>query len=77
MKTFMLETSTTNLQCLILAQIFCIQRGDSANLLHYKGLAVGLAQRLGLHMTQKRFALGASTVETRKKVFWTLYTLDW
>lgn len=73
----MLEPSIKNLQCLVLALLFSVQRNDSNKILHYKGLAVGIAQRLGLHMSQKRFAFGALTVETRKKVFWTLYTLDW
>jgi len=27
-------------------------------------------------ISQKRFALGTSTCEIRKKVFWTLYTID-
>lgn len=74
---FVRETSLVTLQCLILAQIYCIQKGDFDRLLHYKGLAIAIAHRLGLHLSQKRFALGVLTVETRKKVFWTLYTLDW
>lgn len=65
------------LQCLILAQLYCIQRGDYDRLLTYKALAVTLSSRLGLHQSQKRFALGASTCEMRKKVFWSLYTVDW
>jgi hypothetical protein len=65
------------LQCLVLAQVHCLLRSDFGRLLKYKGLAVSLAQRLGLHQSQKRFALGALTSESRKKVFWTLYTIDW
>ena len=45
--------------------------------MRYTGAAVTLAFRLGLHQSQKRFSLGALTRETRKKVFWSLYTLDW
>ena len=71
------ENSMPTLQALILAQIFCIQRGDLTKLLTYKGLATTLSARLGLHQSQKRFALGTLTCETRKKVFWTLYTVDW
>lgn len=67
----------TTLQCLVLAQIFCLLRADYSQLLKYKGLAVGLSQRLGLHQSQKRFALDALTCETRKKTFWSLYTVDW
>jgi hypothetical protein len=52
-------------------------RADYKRLQHYKGIAVGLSHRLGLHQSQKRFSFGALTTETRKKVFWTLYTLDW
>ena len=64
------------LQALVLAQMFCLQKGDLAGLLTYKGLATTLSARLGLHQSQKRFALGTLTCETRKKVFWTLYTVD-
>lgn len=65
------------LQCLLMAQIYAVQRGDWDDLCQFKSTAVGLALRLGLHLSQKRFAMGALTAETRKKVFWTLYTLDW
>ena len=65
------------LQCLVLAQIYCIITADYNKLLGYKGMAISLSYRLGLHQSQKRFHLGILTVETRKRVFWTLYTLDW
>lgn len=71
------ETKLETLQCLVLAQIYCIQRADYNKLLHYKGIAVSLSHRLGLHQSQKPFSLGPLTSETRKKSFWTLYTLDW
>jgi hypothetical protein len=70
------DTSMSTLQALVLAQIFCIQQGDYTGLLTYKGLSTTLSARLGLHQSQKRFTLGTLTCETRKKVFWTLYTLD-
>jgi len=70
------ESSMPTLQALVLAQMFCLQKGDLAGLLTYKGLATTLSARLGLHQSQKRFALGTLTCETRKKVFWTLYTVD-
>ena len=73
----MMDSSLPVLQCLILAQIYCIQKADYARLQTYKSVAIGLSHRLGLHQSQRRFALGALTGETRKKVFWTLYTLDW
>jgi len=65
------------LQALLLAQLFCIQRGDLEALLTYKGLSLSLSARLGLHQSQKRFAFGTLTCETRRKVFWTFYTIDW
>lgn len=70
------DQSMQTLQCLVLAQLRCLQRGDYERLMTYKALAVSLSSRLGLHQSQKRFPLGALTCETRKKVFWTLYTLD-
>ncbi|KAI4739232.1 hypothetical protein E4T50_10304 [Aureobasidium sp. EXF-12298] len=74
--TMLSDHSMPTLQCLVLAQLYCMQRGDYDRLLTYKALAVTLSSRLGLHQPQKRFALGASTSEMRKKVFWSLYTID-
>jgi len=74
--TILTDNSLATLQALILAQIFCIQQGDFTRLLTYKGLSTSLSARLGLHQSQKRFALGTLTCETRKKVFWSLYTVD-
>ena len=71
------DNSMATLQALLLAQIFCVQKGDLTSLLTYKGLSTTLSARLGLHQSQKRFTLGTLTAETRKKVFWTLYTVDW
>lgn len=71
------DHTLATLQCLTLAQIYCISKGDYNKLLRYKGIAIGLSHRLGLHQSQKRFSLGALTSETRRKVFWTLYSLDW
>lgn len=77
LESFVDDTSLATLQCLVLAQIFCLQKADFNRLLKYKGIAISLSHRLGLHQSQKRFALGVLTSETRKKVFWTQYTLDW
>lgn len=73
----LMENTMNTLQCLILALMYCTIRADYKRLIHYKGVAVALSHRLGLHQSQKRFSFGALTIETRKKVFWTLYTLDW
>ncbi|KZM22061.1 DNA-binding transcription factor cat8 [Ascochyta rabiei] len=74
--SFLMDNDLATLQCLVLAQIFCLLKGDYSRVLKYKGLAIGLSQRLGLHQSQKRFALGALTSESRKKAFWSLYTVD-
>lgn len=65
------------LQCLILAGIYCVSAGDQDRLAHYRGRAVALAHRLGLHQNQRSFSLSALSLETRKRVFWCLYALDW
>ena len=70
------ENTLSTLQALVLAQIYYVQQGDLTRLLSYKALSTTLSARLGLHQSQKRFALGTLTCETRKKVFWTLYTVD-
>lgn len=72
----LMDNTLITLQCLVLALIYCISNADYNRLQHYKGIAVGLSHRLGLHQSQKRFSFGALTIETRKKVFWTLYTVD-
>ncbi len=72
----LMENTLATLQCLVLSLMYCISKADYSRLQHYKGIAVGLSHRLGLHQSQKRFSFGALTIETRKKVFWTLYTLD-
>ncbi|KAI0182464.1 fungal-specific transcription factor domain-containing protein [Xylaria flabelliformis] len=72
----MMDNTMHTLQCLVLALVYCTIRADYKRLQHYKAIAVGLSHRLGLHQSQKRFSFGTLTIETRKKVFWTLYTLD-
>ncbi|KAI1199736.1 fungal-specific transcription factor domain-containing protein [Nemania serpens] len=72
----MMDNTMHTLQCLVLALVYCTIRADYKRLQHYKAIAVGLSHRLGLHQSQKRFSFGALTIETRKKIFWTLYSLD-
>ncbi|KAF1983926.1 hypothetical protein K402DRAFT_337549 [Aulographum hederae CBS 113979] len=76
LEVFSTESCLVTLQCLALAQIHSLQQNDVIRVQKYKGLAVGLLQRLGLNQPQKLFSLGVLTSETRKKVFWTVYTLD-
>ncbi|KAG6016205.1 hypothetical protein E4U43_004057 [Claviceps pusilla] len=75
-QSLVLENTLSTLQCLILALLYCTLRADNKRVQHFKGLAVALSHRLGLHQSQKRFSFDVLTLETRKKVFWTLYTLD-
>lgn len=76
LEAILMDNTMLTLQCLVLALMYCATRADYKRLQYYKGIAVGLSHRLGLHQSQKRFSFGALTIETRKKVFWTLYTLD-
>lgn len=76
LQMILMDDTMETLQCLVLALSYCQIRVDNKRLQHYKSLAVGLSHRLGLHQSQKRFSFGALTIETRKKVFWALYTLD-
>ncbi|KKK13479.1 acetate regulatory DNA binding protein [Aspergillus rambellii] len=68
--------SISTLQCYVLAQMYCMTKGDYSGLLRYRGLAVGLCQQLRLHQSQKRFSSNPLVAETRKKVFWCQYVLD-
>ncbi|KAJ4306242.1 DNA-binding transcription factor cat8 [Collariella sp. IMI 366227] len=76
LEAILMDNTMMTLQCLVLALIYCTIRADYKRLQHYKGIAIGLSHRLGLHQSQKRFSFGVLTIETRKKVFWTLYVLD-
>lgn len=74
--TILSENTMGTLQALVLAQIYCVQQGDLTRLLTYKGLSTTLSARLGLHQSQKRFDMSVLARETRKKLFWTIYTVD-
>jgi hypothetical protein len=65
------------LQCLVLAQLYYMLKADSSHLLKYKGMGICLSHQLGLHQSQKRFGMNPLVMETRKKLFWTIYSLDW
>ncbi|KAL5604918.1 hypothetical protein BROUX41_001752 [Berkeleyomyces rouxiae] len=71
-----LDNSISTLQCVILAIMYCTVRGNHKRLQYYRSIAVSTCLRLGLHHKQKHFSFGALTVESRKKAFWTLYTVD-
>ncbi|KAL2821265.1 fungal-specific transcription factor domain-containing protein [Aspergillus cavernicola] len=70
------EISIPTLQCYVLAQMYCMTRGDYSSVVRYRSLAVGLCHQLRLYQTQKRFSSNPLLAETRKKVFWCQYVLD-
>ncbi|KAL8893665.1 MAG: hypothetical protein Q9192_005044 [Flavoplaca navasiana] len=70
------ENTLATLQCLVLAQLNCIAAAEYTKLQHYKNLAINLSHYLGLHQSQDSLSMDTLTIETRKKVFWTLYTVD-
>ncbi|KAJ5717023.1 hypothetical protein N7488_002669 [Penicillium malachiteum] len=73
---FSCETSMRILQCFVLAQIYCMTKGDYRSLLRYRALAVDVCHQLGLHQRQEIYASNPLEAETRKKVFWCQYVLD-
>ena len=77
LETVIKDVSVSSLQCLLLAEIYCILRADHERLRKYRMIAAKLSRRLGLHQCQKRSSVGPLVTETRKKLFWTLFTLDW
>lgn len=77
----LLETLSSNisvptLQCLVLAQMYCMTKADYQSLLRYRSLGVSVCQQLGLHRSQKNVSSNVLAVETRKKVFWCQYVMD-
>ncbi|KAL4958785.1 C6 transcription factor FacB/Cat8 [Aspergillus stella-maris] len=70
------DISLPTLQCYVLAQMYCLTKGDYSSLLRYRGLAVGLCHQLKLQKSQKHFSSNALQAESRKKVFWCQYVLD-
>ncbi|KAK6530146.1 hypothetical protein TWF694_003514 [Orbilia ellipsospora] len=76
LEAIMLEPSIESLQCLVLAQLYCMSIGDDSRLNQYKSLAVGTALRLGLNQDQKKFGISALQLEMRKRAFWCVYLLD-
>ncbi|KAI9802982.1 MAG: hypothetical protein M1825_002215 [Sarcosagium campestre] len=49
---------------------------DCSLLLQYKSRGIALSNQLGLHIDPSSGPLDALSTETRKKVFWSLYTVD-
>lgn len=76
MRSILPEENLASLQTLALAQLHCIQKGDKALLQQYKAIALGTAQRLGLHQSQESLPLDTLSSEMRKRVFWSFYTVD-
>ncbi|KAE8353643.1 fungal-specific transcription factor domain-containing protein [Aspergillus coremiiformis] len=70
------DVSIPTLQCYVLAQIYCMTKGDYAGLLRYRASAISFCHQLRLHQSQKRFSSNPLIAETRKKVFWCQYVVD-
>ncbi|KAL4900970.1 hypothetical protein BDW74DRAFT_182301 [Aspergillus multicolor] len=70
------DISIPTLQCYVLAQMYCLTKGDYSSVLRYRGIAVGICHQLRLQKSQKGFSSNALLAETRKKVFWCQYVLD-
>ncbi|KAF3398571.1 hypothetical protein F1880_006338 [Penicillium rolfsii] len=70
------ETSIGGLQCFILAQLYCMTKGDYRTMLRYRALAIDICHQLELHQNQTDSEFNPLEAETRKKVFWSQYTLD-
>ncbi|KAL4770291.1 fungal-specific transcription factor domain-containing protein [Aspergillus nidulans var. acristatus] len=70
------DISIPTLQCYVLAQMYCLTKGDYTSVLRYRGVAVGICHQLKLQKSQKAFSSNALLAETRKKVFWCQYVLD-
>lgn len=70
------DNTLVALQTLVLAIICCISKADYKMLLHHMSNAVALCYRLGLHKSHIHDKADSVHVEIKKKVFWTLYTLD-
>ncbi|KAL2823104.1 fungal-specific transcription factor domain-containing protein [Aspergillus granulosus] len=70
------DISLPTLQCYVLAQMYCLTKGDYSSLLRYRSLATGFCHQLRLYQSQKAFSSNPLVAETRKKVFWCQYVLD-
>ncbi|KAL3445363.1 hypothetical protein BJX65DRAFT_297083 [Aspergillus insuetus] len=70
------DISIHTLQCYVLAQMYCLTKGDYSSLSRYRSLATGICHQLRLHQSQKAFSSNPLLAETRKKVFWCQYVVD-
>ncbi|KAL5042517.1 hypothetical protein BDW71DRAFT_189833 [Aspergillus fruticulosus] len=70
------DISIPTLQCYVLAQIYCLTKGDYTSVLRYRGVAVGICHQLKLQKSQKAFSSNPLLAETRKKLFWCQYVVD-
>jgi hypothetical protein len=76
LESFSTDESLATVQCVSLALLYYMIKGGRSEVVKYRGHAVGLSQRLGLALPQGYFKFDVLTGETRKRVFWSLYTLD-
>ncbi|KAH6871026.1 fungal-specific transcription factor domain-containing protein [Thelonectria olida] len=76
LNAILMDHSLHVFQCLNLALLCSIVRADYEQCQYYKGIAVGLFYRLGLHQSQVPNSLSQLDIEVRRRAFWTFYTLD-
>jgi len=66
----------SSLQSLLLSSLFLQLSGQHALLVQIGGMAIRLAQSLGLHRHTRRFKLCAGMLEMRNRLWWCAYILD-
>ena len=71
------DVSIPTLQCFLLAELYWIAKDDSERLRKCRIITAKLVRRLGLHQSQRRSSLGPLLTESRKRLFWVTFTLDW
>jgi Fungal specific transcription factor domain len=68
--------SISTLQCHVLAQLFYLLKADYIHGARHRAIAVSMCHQLGLHHSQKYYAMNCLDLETRKRVLWCQYALD-
>ena len=76
MQSISSTVSISTLQCHLLAQVYCLLQGDYTSGAQHRAMAVSMCHQMGLHHSQKYYAVNCLELETRKKVLWCQYALD-
>ncbi|KAF8528868.1 fungal-specific transcription factor domain-containing protein [Hysterangium stoloniferum] len=70
------NTQVAQVQCFVILSSFLCSVNCLPQAWLLVGQAVRIGQDLGLHRTPKHLALSATDKQTRRKVWWSVYTLD-